>query len=358
MKNHFTFKSLFSLLALLFVASGIYAQDCSSADDCLTKGRNNNFTDSSIEQLTQGIKFAKKEKVNAAMLYFERGKKHYNKYTPTKDTESDFLEAIKLDPEYFWAYSWLGAFYQVKMNDYEKANKWFNSVVEKFPENPRSYYDRAHNHRYHNHMDLAFPDFEAAYNLLTLLMDGAEDVDSSTKGDICRWYAIAYMKKNGLYVYDAKALEILVAGATMAPESPILLGELALAYYDNDQLQKASEVGYKAVSLDKDTYNSKNVGGNLIKGLDMYNQKSLFSAASHCGYADGNLANPHPLVYYYHAITLWEYNLSMFDTNPNLWSGSLSKLKNRLELTIKYGQGTKYQYLADAAKKNLEQLNK
>lgn len=356
--NSTIFKSICVSTLLFCLSYCLSAQDCSSADDCLEKGRNSNFTNQAVEYLTQGIKYAKKEKKNPSQLYFERGKKYYNQSSAFKDAEKDFLQAIKLNPEYYWPYSWLGALYQTKSRDYDKANKWLDGVVEKFPDDPRSYYDRAHNNRYFNHMDLAYVDFENAYNLLILMMDAAEDIDSQTKGNICRWYSIAYLKKNSIYVYDITALEILETGASLAPDSPILLGELALAYYDNDEMTKAREVGLKAVSLDKETYNSKNVGGNFIVGMDAYNKKQLYDAASYLGYADMNLAHPHPLVYYYLAVASWEYNLSMYDTNPNLWNNSVGKITNRLELTVQYGAGNKYQYLVDYAKKNLEQLKK
>lgn len=350
LKHYIRFTFIIILLSVFSLQ--LKSQDCASANDCLQKGINSNFSSQAIELLDQALKLGKKEKINLSKIYFERGVKYYNK-NATKDALKDFEDAIKSDPTYYWPYSWKAAIYQVKEKDYDKAKKFLDEVVKTFPNEPRSYYDRAHNHRYYNNIEIAHADFETAYNMLVMMMDGADQIDANTKGNICKWYAISYMKKNNLYVYDARALEILESGKNFAPNSPIMLGELAMAYYDNGRFQEATTIGNKAVSLDKATYNSKNVGGNFIVGMKAFEDKDYFTSASHLNYAITNLSNPHPLIYYYSALASWFH---YYHNAPKLWSSHVAQIKNKLEMAYKYGQGTKYESYGQDAKKRIPDL--
>lgn len=345
-----------SIISLLFL--GVFlisqAQDCNSADECLQQAKAHRFSESSFKIYDKAIKLAKKEGKNLAPFYFQRGVRWYN-FGPghKKEAEKDFKAAIKEDENYYPAYSWIGSIYQVSQKDFDKARKWFDNAVEKFPQDPRPYYDRAHVYRYFNQMSTAFTDFENAYNLLTLLMDGADEFSSSTKGNICRWYAIAYLKKNNKYVHDAKTLEVLETGYSFAPKSPELLGEYAMALYDNGQTIKAEQIGAQARANDATkVWEQKNMGGAFLQGMKAYKNKDLWTAASALGVAAGNLKQPHPAVHYWYAQAMYEYYYSIYDKSPNGWRNNRFKIKKNYELAAKYARNTKYAYLIEYANKN------
>ncbi|MEQ6119983.1 hypothetical protein [Reichenbachiella sp. MALMAid0571] len=344
--------SLISVSLIILFSAQLYAQDCTSSEDCYQKGTTNNFTSQSIALLDKALKLAKKEKINPAKIYCQRGIKWLNGRS-SKDALKDFEAAIKSDPTFFLAYKMKANIFKVQEKNYEKTDKFLKETIKTFPNNPEAVYEKAQNHLYYNKTDLAYTDFETAYNMLVMMMDGTDQIDTNTKGNICKWYAISYMKKNNLYVYDARALEILESGKNFSPDSPVMLGELVMAYYDNGRLQEATTVGNKAVSLDEETYKSKNVGGNFIVGIKAFEDKDYFKSASHLNYAIANISNPHPLIYYYAGLANWFH---YYYNAPKLWSSHVAQIKNQLEMAYKYGQGTKYDFYAQDAKKRIPDL--
>lgn len=347
------------LLFVLCVISPSQAQDCDSANDCLTKGKAKDSKAVAIDYFDKALKYAKKEGINPSIFYFNRGTKYYATAGKEKNALKDFDAAIEADPNYYYAYSWKGALYQLKLKDYEAGKEWFDVVVSKFPEDPRAYYDRAHLHRYYNKMELAFPDFEQAYGLLLSNASGVANMTNDEKMNVVRWFALAYLKLNNIYVYDQNTLEILQNGANVVAPTPELLGDLAMAYYDNDNVTKAREYADQASSLDAaKSWERKSCGGEFVRGVKFYNEKNFKSAATALHVAKDNLIQPHPAIHYWFAIGIWEYYVSIFDVNPNLFEANRAQMITNLELAIKYGEGTKYQDLVESARQNLPALKK
>src|SRR4051812_26521601 len=126
-------KKLFLILQILMLTLALRAQDCSSAEDCLTKGKSSNFESESFKYFDQGIKLAKKEGYNPSYIYLNRGIKYYNLYTPNlKDAEKDFKAAIKENEKNIHAHVWLSNLYAFGQNDMKKANDYLTEVIQKF----------------------------------------------------------------------------------------------------------------------------------------------------------------------------------------------------------------------------------
>ncbi len=331
---------LFVVLLIITCSARTLAQDCTNAADCLAKGINSNFESQAFEYLNKALKLSKKEGTNPSEIYFNRGIKFYNKYTPDlKEAESDFKNAIKADPKSFWPHMWLASLYGTKQEDYKKANTYLEEVMNKFPNDPRVFYQRAHNHRFHRYDALAATDFEMAYNLM---LDDASLLDENSRADIVRWHAEMYMRGNKIIIADENTVNILEAGYKLVPNNAKVIGDLVLAYYDTDQIQKAEELAPKANEINK-----SNSGGSLCIAMKSLENKEYFKAANLMHEAENAMLHSHPMIYYWLAQTKWQH---IYNEAKNQWANNKAFIKNRLELTIQYGQGTKYDYLAKHAK--------
>ncbi len=338
-------KTIVLLIALSLSAPAV-AQECSNADECLQKG-NNSSGKTSFEYLDKAIKYAKKEGKNLSTYYFERAKKYYNQYTPDlKEAEKDFRSAMKEDENYMPAYLWLGYMYSHTEDGYKKANDYFTDVLAKFPNDPRVLAERAKNHTYYRQDAFAATDYEMAYNLM---MDDPGQLDAWTCADITSGHVNSYMRSKNILLADENAVKILEGGIKHSPDHAKLLGELALAYLDIDDVNKAYEFGERANAIDKKTV------GSLFVAMKALEAKEYYKASSLMWDADRASPRSHPLVMYYFAVAHWEY---CFNVAKNQWENNKGIIKERLQLAVKNGQGTKYDTYAKSAQEMIIAMNK
>jgi hypothetical protein len=339
-------KNLIIPTLFLFSTGTLFAQDCSKAEDCLAQAKKSWTSEAAAPYFEKAIKLAKKESKNLSPYLLERGIKWYNEYTPNlKEAEKDFKAAIKEDEKNISPYLWLGYLYSHSEDGYKKANDYFTETLNKFPNDPRLIKERAHNHRYYNHDQLAATDFEMAYNLM---MDDASMLDEETRADIARWHAELYMRGKNIIIADENAVKILEGGYKLAPDHALLLGDLALAYYDTDNVSKAYELGEKANRINKSTV------GSLFIAMTAIEQQEFFLAASVMWEADRALLHPHPLVFYYFSSAQWGY---CFNVAKDQWANNKAIIKDRLERAVLYGMGTKYEPYAQHAKEMLASID-
>jgi Tfp pilus assembly protein PilF len=336
------------LIVLLIVFSFpmvSFAQECASAEDCLKKG-NGSSGKTSFEYFDKALKYAKKEGKNLSPFYLERAKKYFHQYTPDlKEAEKDFKNAIKEDEKNINAYLWLGYMYSHTEGGYKQANDYLTGVLTKFPNNPLVLRERANNHNYYKQNALAATDFEMAYNLMR---DDPAQLDVWSRADITMGHANAYMLLKNINIADEHVVKILEDGVKHSPDHAKLLGELALAYYDIGNINKAYELGERASSIDEKTV------GSLFAAFRALEAKDARRASSLMWSADRASARLHPVVTYYFSVALWDH---CYNVGGNQWRDNKGIIKNRLELTIQYGQGTKYNDLAKSAQDMIAAMN-
>jgi hypothetical protein len=332
------------ILTLCLYTGIAKAQDCTNSEDCIQKADKAFNLKDAIGFLDKALKFGKKEGINLSVLYVRRGiKYYYNSIPMPKEAEREFRSAIKEDAKNIWPHIWLGYVYSRTQNDYKKSNDHFTQVVQLFPDHPTVLYERGHNHRYHRSDALAAIDIEKAYGLI---LADASKVDATLAAQIVRWHAEMYMRSTKLSVADDQVVKILEAGYNLSPNNGELLGDLSLAYFDTDNIEKAKELGAKANTLAEN-----NTGGKLIEGIDAHTAKSYYAAASSLNHASEASLHRHPLISYYHAITHWDHSLN--SDNKSLWGSYKAQIKNNLEFVVANAPGTKWEAYASYAKENL-----
>lgn len=334
------------LLFALVAAASLSAQDCSSAADCLAKGQATNFESEAFKFYEKGIKLAKKENYNPSTLYFERGVKYYKMYTPNyKDAEKDFKASIKADEKNFWPHMWLAEVYAYGDKDKDKSIAYLTSVLEKFPNDPRVFRERANINYYYNNIPMALADYEMAYNLM---IDDHSQIDTWTIGSLTTWYAELYMRQNNLALANDFIVGILEGGAKIAPDNAKLLGELALAYHDVGKKDLAFEYGKKAHDIDKDNV------GSLFVAITAFDNKDYREASSLMWMVDKVAMHPHPLVYYYFSNVQWSY---CFNVAKNMWANYQAAIKDRFERAARFKKGNAYDWYIDESARLRATLN-
>jgi hypothetical protein len=333
-------------ILMLCLYTGIAkAQDCTNSEDCIQKADKAFNLKDAIGFLDKALKFGKKEGINLSWIYFKRGTKYYNNYTPMpNEAAKEFKNAIKENPKDIWLYIWLGDTYGQIESDYKKCNDYYTELLQSFPNHPLVYYKRGHNHRYHHFTALAATDIEMSYKLI---LEDASNVDETNIANISRWHAEMYMRNAKRSVADDKVVKILEGGYKLSPNDGKLLGDLSLAYFDTDNIEKAKEFGAKANTLEKN-----NSGGNLIRGIDAHTAKNYYGAASSLILASEACLHRHPLISYYHAIAHWD--LSLTSENKSLWGSYKAQIKDNLEFVVANAPGTKWEAYASYAKENLD----
>jgi Tfp pilus assembly protein PilF len=264
-----------------------------------------------------------------------------------KDAEKDFKSAIKEDEKNIWAYIWLSEVYAYGDKDQKKATDYLTSLLDKFPNDVRIFRERANINKYYNNLAMANTDYEMAYNLL---LDDPSQTDQATAAEIVRWHAELYMRSKKIVLADESVVKILEDGLKTAPDDAKLLGELALAYNDVGKTDKAYEYGRKANAISKSTV------GSLFVALDAFKKQDYFNAATLMWEADRSQMqmHSHPLVYYYFALIQWDYCTKVA---PNQWVNNKGIIKNRLELAVQFGEGTRYTNEINHAKEMLKVIN-
>jgi len=352
--------TIYMLFIGLFFIFQSNAQDCDNYQDCFSKGLNSNFTSDKKEYFEKALKLAKKEKVNPSRAYFELGVTYYKESSeyntkPLKEAKKNFEKAIKEEPDYYWPYSWTIAMYQTKYKNYEDALKEADNAIKKFPDGAVAYYDRGHVHRYFNKVDLALADFKKAYDLLISGQNSHKDFSDKTMGDIPVWYVFMLQKKNGSNIYDSQMLDILKKAKEKTPKSPYLLGELALAYFDNNNFDMANQVTNEAMKLEptsnpQDSYKTSNSGANFILAFNDFKNKNYKNSAFRAGTAFSNRNHPHPVVSYYRALTNFYYATDE-GTDPNVWKNNEGLITNGFEIATKELKNTKYAHMGNEAQR-------
>jgi Tfp pilus assembly protein PilF len=334
------------LIALLALPSFCFAQDCTSAEDCFNKGKASGFESESFKFYDKALKLAKKEGYNASQIYLNRGIKYYQLYTPNlKDAEKDFKASIKENEKNTYAYVWLANLYAYGEKDMKKANDFLADALTKFPGDPMILRERGNYNKSSGNNQMALADYEMAYNTL---MDDPKTTDAWTAADIVRWYAELNMRTKGLRFADAQTLKILEDGLKIAPNSAEVMGDLALAYFDNNKEDKAYEYGAKAHAIDK-----KNVG-SLFVAIKALETQDYWNASALMWEVDKLTMHEHPLVYYYFSSAQWAY---CYNQAKNMWVNYKAAIKDRLQRAVQLGSGTQYDWYAKEANKMLASID-
>jgi hypothetical protein len=335
-------KKFFTLLSALLITLTLHAQDCASAEDCFNKAKASGFESESFKLYEKALKLAKKENYNANQIYLYRGIKYYQLYTPNlKDAEKDFKASIKENEKNPYAYVWLANLYAYGEKDLKKANDFLADALTKFPGDPLLLRERGNYNRSSGNAQMALTDYEMAYNTL---MDDPNLIDAWTAADIVRWYAELTMRSKNIAFADAQTLKILEDGLKIAPNSAALLGDLALAYFDNNMESKAYEYGAKAHAIDK-----KNVG-SLFVAIKALESQDYWTASALMWEVDKLTMHEHPLVYYYFGSAQWAY---CYNQAKNMWVNYKAAIKDRLQRAVQTGSGTQYDWYAKEANKML-----
>jgi tetratricopeptide (TPR) repeat protein len=330
---------------IILVAFRLCGQDCTSAQDCLQKGKNYGYDSKTLEYYDKALKLAKKEGVNPSEIYQFRGINNYNLYTPDyKEATKDFNAAIKADPKNLWAYLWLANVYAYGEKDYKKANDYLGEVLNKFPNDVRVFRERANLNKYYNNLNLATTDYEMAYNLV---IDDPSSVDAWTAAEIVRWHAELSMRSKNMIFADESIVSILEKGLKAAPNDAKLMGELALAYYDIDQKEKAIALGKKAYSIDQ-----KNVG-SLFVAIELHDTGDYYGSSALMYEVKNAALHAHPLIYYYFCSALWAH---IYKNAQHLWAANKAQIQSNLEGAVQLGANTKYDWYAQEAKKMLANI--
>lgn len=351
------------VFSMSFVALAQKKVECDNSTDCISKANGNNFASTKIAYLEKALSYAKKEKINPSDIYLLMARADFS-YGELKTTEKYLKNAIKADEKNFWAHAWMAAFYRDKEKDYKKTDEYLTSLFKIFPDDPRVYHERAQNHLYNN-LSASATDFEMGFNLM---FDEPEKVDDWTKAGLARFHAITYMRMNKKNVADAKVLEILEKGYSLVKNNERLCGELALAYYDNDQMAKAKEMASIAVGLGENNVGRFVLGMDVFyKNIDEYNRdnaaknlkqgsKYFWNSATAFSYSAAVNDWNHPLINFYAAICGWYYNSV---DNPNGWSANVGLIKSRFNSCLQTVVGTKYEsHYAPQTRNYLAELNK
>lgn len=274
-----------------------------------------------------------------------------------KNAEKYFEASIEEDPENFFAWEWIVAFHQLKTKDVNKAMEWSNKALQKFPNYGRAYYNRGNVYRYFNQLPKAYADFEKSAQLI---ISGNDDSNLSEAilTDVLVHAAVMNNQKNNRKFYENEDIVTLEKYVDKFPNSSKLWGELALAYFDDGNINEATTTGNRAWVLDGERafsdYNGISVGGNFMKGYQDFQKKDYKSAAFRFSAAEDDNKDRHILPTYYKAIgNFWYYTQVI----PDKWKNVESQTKALFQKTIDETTGTKYQYLADNAKLQLEAIN-
>lgn len=336
-------KILLILLTAIIATAQLSAQDCTSVEDCLNKtktGSGNVFG-----YYDRALKFAKKEGVNPTNIYFNRGVSYYKLYTPDyKEAEKDFKASIKADPNNVWAYMWLSNVYAYGEKDHQKAVDFLTELIPKFPNDVRIFRERANINKNFNKLNLATTDYEMAYNLI---ISDPSIADAWTISEVCRWHAELNKQARNLKFADEEIVTILENGLEAAPDDALLLGELALAYFDIGKEQQAKEFGRKAHAINKSTV------GSLFVAIDAHD-KADYRLASTLMYEARNAAmRQHPLINFYFGVCLWAH---VFNNAKNSWSANKELIRSNLQAAVS-GAGTQYDWYAQEAKRQLARID-
>lgn len=350
---------LIILFLLFFIGNG-YTQKCSSYEDCISKYNGTNNEEDQVSYATKAIKYAKKEGLNPAKAYYSRGISYYylasndKKPSEIKKAEVDFLTAIEADPTYYWSYSWLGSVYGNLTKDYNRGIANYNKYINANPKAAFPHRDRASMHRYYGKPDLALKDYKKAYDLM-VNKENTLEIDDKKRSKIILDYVDAIQDKNNEVIYTPETLSILESALVFAPTEPYLLGELALAYFDNNQIEKAKEIAILAIGKEKTlkSYEYKNSGASFVLGFLNFENEEYSSAARNLSVAYTNIKKSHPAVSFYSAIADHTYYAT---SATNLWSVNVNKIKKKYQEAITLSEGTKYEYLIANAKLQLDAI--
>lgn len=333
-----------ALIALIIFLNNTptIAQECSSADDCYQKGMASKFEDQAFKFYEKALKLSKKENYNPSNIHLQIGIKYYKLYTPDyKEAESSFKSAIKADEKNLWAYLWLANVYAYGDKDPKKASDYLTELMTKFPSDVRIFRERANINKNANNFTMATTDYEMAYNLL---VDDPSQVDSWTGSEIIRWHASLQMKLRNMQFADESIVEILENGLKVAPEDHLLLGELALAYFDVGNEAKAYEYGEKAHAINKSSV------GSMFVAIKSWEKADYWTSSSLMYEAKNNAMRMHPMIHYYFASTLWGH---IYNNAKHLWEANRAQIKWHLESTVTSGAGNKYDWYSQDAKRLL-----
>ncbi len=354
-------KIQFAFLFLLFFIGNGYSQKCSNFQDCLNKYDNTNNNEDQVKYATKAIKYAKKDARKLAKAYYYRGIAYYYlvsdelKPSEIKKAENDLLAAVEADPTYYWSYSWLGSVYGNLTEEYEKGIANYNKYISNNPKAAFPYRDRASMHKYYGKTDLALKDYANAFELL-VSKENTLEINEKKSSKIILDYVKIIQEQNNETVYTPETLAILESALTLAPSQPYVMGEYALACFDNDDVSKALYIARKTIEKEKSlkSYEYKNSGASFVLGFMDFENKNYKSAATSLSVAYANRKKAHPAVSFYSAVADHTYYATIA---TNLWSVNINKIKEKYNESIKLSEGTKFEYLIENAKMHIDEID-
>jgi tetratricopeptide (TPR) repeat protein len=165
-------------------------------------------------------------------FYTERGWEFYQKKDYDKAI-SDYNAAIRLDPNYSWAYNRRGVAYYAQ-KDYDKAITDCSAAIRLDPNYAAAYYNRALSYYAQKDYDKAITDYNAAIRL--------------DPNDVLAYYG------RGLSYYDRKNYDKAISDYNVAikldPNDVLAYYGRRLSYYDQKDYDKAVSDYNAAIRLD------------------------------------------------------------------------------------------------------------
>ncbi|HIB37334.1 tetratricopeptide repeat protein [Mesonia sp.] len=350
------------IYSILFISLSISlnAQDCTTYQDCLQKGIKGSSSDAE-KVFGKAIKMANSD-LEEAKAYFEMAKKlereaKYDKKFIKKAIKS-YEKAIKLNPSDYWPKEWLAGFYLTQVKDSDEAIKIYDEVLKENPNHARAIFRKGHVYFYQNQLTTSLPYFQQAKKLIET-QTNSFDIHKSTKAEILLWEMAIRKRINQNYVYTKEELEELKSYRDLIENESTILGELALAYYDNDFLAQARAAADQALKLEgvtsaDNSYQVKSKAALFVKGQQDFENKDYKSAAFRNSAAYERIINPHPAITYYRALSKFYYYAT--DATKH-WVSNKALIQQGFQNTIKQVKDTKYEYLAVNAQKQLDAIN-
>ncbi|WP_420580151.1 tetratricopeptide repeat protein [Reichenbachiella sp.] len=350
-------KQGFYLLAIIGVVSLLpaQAQNCKGLEDCLAKANelpnNQSGNEKAIEYLTKAIKYAKKDPEAQAKAYHKRGRRTYriaNNEKLTKAAQQDFEKTLQITPDYYWPKYYLIYLAMYKQKDLPRAKMLLDQFLSAEPQNAHLYYLQG---RYELRKGNLDKELSSYVRFQELMLSGENTNDQVGDVDLA-WaeeaYIDAYMKKQGLKVYDQKALSILKEGNQIADRHSLISGKLAMAYFDQEQYYSAldeAEIAYGR--------NKKNADALFVLGYDDWFNFDHKSARKKIDLAFEYGENPHPAWYFYGNAARYKY---YYNTASDEWKYQHEAMTQGFEKFISMASGTRYEKLIPEAQDYLAKI--
>lgn len=358
-------KTIITTIILSMFLVPMIGQNCDNYEDCLAKGKVEKSAENAIEFFSKAIKHTNKENVNPSTAYLWRGMKYYGlskgpeSIKENENAETDFLEALKNDPDNYNIVEWLAILYQIKAKNYVKGVAFMDSQIALKPNNAMAYYSRGNINRFYKKYDLALADFKKAYEIMEAGTQ-SQEISKTSQGYIPTFYALLKLKNENKSVHNEETLAILEKANKLVPNNEQILSEMSLAYLDNGESSKAFETAHKALELQEfkghtEASKTKIPGAQAVLAYETYTKGNYEEAAFRSSAAsdENQRIYRHPAIVFYAAIIQYDRYTRIY---PDKWEVQVAGITRRLEEAATLADGTVYQFMADDAKKYLDAI--